>query len=193
MFRLIFVVVVVGAVGMSAYFRRRARRIETIPRAREGRTTFAARMLFAAPLFLSLVAYMVNPNWMAWSSFGLPDAVRWIAAAVALSMLPALYWVLTTIGENISETTLTKSSHVLVVRGPYRWIRHPLYTASTIAFVALGVVAANWFIIAIAVLAGLLITTLVIPREEAHLTARFGEAYRHYTTTTGAVMPRLRR
>jgi protein-S-isoprenylcysteine O-methyltransferase Ste14 len=100
---------------------------------------------------------MINPEWMAWSSFRAPTWIRWVGAAIGLAMLPVLYWILASIGSNISETTLTKSNHVLVTHGPYRWIRHPLYAVATTVFVALGLLAANWFIVAVALLAGALI------------------------------------
>lgn len=191
-FRLLFAGIFVTAITMSSIFRHRARRIGgVIPRAQEGRAALLARILFAAPLFLSIFAYMLNPAWMAWSSFDAPTWLRWTAAAVGVSMLPVLYWVLTSIGSNISETTLTKRDHALVTAGPYRWVRHPLYAASTAAFAAMGVLAANWFITTVSVLALALIRVVVIPKEEAELVRRFGDEYRRYAVRTGALLPRL--
>ena len=111
-----------------------------------------ARLLFAAPLYLSVFAYMVNPDWMVWSSFPLPSWLRWLGAALGLGMLPILYWGVSSLGSNISETFLTKEKHVLVTHGPYRWVRHPLYAVATIGFVSLSIVAANWFMMAMAFL-----------------------------------------
>jgi protein-S-isoprenylcysteine O-methyltransferase Ste14 len=72
-------------------------------------------------------------------------------------------------------------------------VRHPLYAAATTTFVALGVIAANWFLIAMALVAIALVRALVIPREETQLIERFGDEYRHYISRTGALIPRLRR
>lgn len=194
LFRWLFTGIFVATFSMSAYFRREARRSTgVISRAREGKAALAARLFFAAPLYLSILAYMLNPRWMAWSSFDASSGARWLGVAIALTMVAVLYWVLTSIGANISETTLTKTNHRLVTHGPYRWVRHPLYAAATTAFVALGLVAANWFIMAFAFAASVLVAFVVIPREEARLTQRFGEDYRHYISRTGALIPRLRR
>jgi len=193
LFRWIFILVFVGAFSISGYFRRRARQTgDVIPRAREGKLSLALRLLFAAPLYLSLLAYMVNPGWMAWSSVSLPTWLRWVAAAAGLGMLPLLVWVFTTIGRNISETYLTKADHALVTHGPYRWVRHPLYAVATAAFFSLGVVAANWFMMAMALAAILGVRLIVIPREEAELMRKFGEEYREYKKRTGTLLPRVK-
>jgi protein-S-isoprenylcysteine O-methyltransferase Ste14 len=190
LFRWIFIAIFVITLSISGYFRRKARRTGgVILRAQEGRLILGLRILFAAPLYLSLLAYMINPNWMAWSMMRLPNWLRWLGALVGLGTLPVLYWVMRSIGTNISETFLTKKNHALVTHGPYRWVRHPLYSVATVALVSLGLVAANWFMLAMAVLIIFLIALMVIPREEAQLILKFGEAYREYQQRTGRLIP----
>lgn len=193
LFRWFFVAIFVSTLSISGYFRYRARQSgEAIPRAREGNLTMLTRFLFAAPLYLPIFAYMLNPAWMAWSSIPLPVGLRWLGAAVGLGALPLVYWVVSSIGNNISETFLTKEKHVLVTHGPYRWVRHPLYSTATIALVSLSILAANWFMLAMACVAFIGIAALVIPREEAELIRRFGDEYREYVLRTGRFAPRLR-
>lgn len=192
LFRWLFIVIFLGTFGISAYFRRRARQSgETISRAREGKRVLLARMLFAAALYLPFIAYMLNPEWMAWSSLPLPTWLRWLAVVVAIAMLPLLYWVMISIGKNVSETILTKQNHVLVTHGPYHWIRHPLYTVATLGFASLSLVAANWFMMAMALMAFIGIAVFVVPREEAELTQKFGGEYREYQGRTGRFVPRV--
>ena len=192
LFRWFFITIFVGTLSISGYFRRKARQSgEAIPRAREGKLILLSRLLFAAPLYLSILAYMLNPAWMAWSAISLPKWLRWLGSAFGLAMLPLLYWVFSSIGNNISETFLTKEKHVLVTHGPYRWVRHPLYSAATISLVALSVLAANWFMLGMACAAFLGIAGLVIPREEAELIQKFGDEYREYRARTGRFAPRL--
>ena len=193
LFRWFFVAIFVGILSISGYFRYRARQSgEAIARAREGNLAMLTRFLFAAPLYLPIFAYMLNPAWMAWSAIPLPVGLRWLGAAVGLGALPLVYWVVSSIGNNISETFLTKEKHVLVTHGPYRWVRHPLYSAATIALVSLSILAANWFMLAMACVAFIGIAALVIPREEAELIRKFGDEYREYVLRTGRFAPRLR-
>jgi len=192
LFRATFVAVLTGMFFISGYFRRRARQVgDVIPRAREGKSRLLARLLVAAPLYLSMVAYAANPKWMAWSSFSLPTWLRWFGAATGLAMLPLLYWVMTSIGKNVSETYLTKESHQLVTAGPYRWVRHPLYTVAALGLVSLSLVAANWFMLAMASIAFVAIAVLVVPKEEAELVKKFGRDYRGYQRRTGRFAPRI--
>jgi len=188
-----FILIFLGVFAISVFFRARARRLGgTIPRAREGKRFAAARLAVAAPLYLPLVVYMIYPPWMEWSSLSLPTWVRWMGVVVGVAMLPGIYWVMVSIGKNVSETYLTKEGHELVQHGPYRWVRHPLYSVATTTIVALGLVAANGYILIVAVLAIIGIASLVVPKEEAELIRKFGVQYQEYQKRTGRFLPRVR-
>jgi protein-S-isoprenylcysteine O-methyltransferase Ste14 len=179
-------------VSISSVFRYMVRRTsEAIPRAREGTPVMMARLLFAAPLYLPIIAYMLNPGWMTWAALSLPNWLRWLGAAIGLAMLPLLYWVFRSIGSNISETTLTKKNHRLVTHGPFQWVRHPLYSAATVVLVSMSILAANWFMLMMACIALIGIVVLVIPREEKELIRKFGAEYQDYMRRTGRLAPRL--
>ena len=150
------------------------------------------RLAFALPLYGALVAYSIEPRWMAWSSLPIREGARWIAAGVSVATLPVIAWVLRTLGRNVSETVLVKEGQTLVTTGPYRFVRHPLYSVGLTLFVALGVVAANGFILAMALIAIGAIRLAVIPREEAALAERFGAPYESYRARTGRLVPRIR-
>jgi protein-S-isoprenylcysteine O-methyltransferase Ste14 len=191
-FHWLFIAIFVATLSISGYFRHRARRSgEVVPRAREGKPILLARFLFAAPLYLSMLTYMVHPDWMTWSSIPLPSWSRWLGAVVGLGMLPMLNWVVRSLGTNISETFLTKEHHSLVTHGPYRWVRHPLYSVATIVFASLSILAANWFMMAMAFLIIIGVSLVVIPREEAELLRKFEPEYREYMERTGRFLPRL--
>lgn len=190
LYRWCALVTLVTVIGISGTFRRRARAISgTIPRQSEQSALVAGRLALGLPLFVSVVAYLANPRWMAWAAVPLPAPLRGLGVALGALVIPGALWVLTTIGENISETVLTKERHTLVTHGPYRWVRHPLYTVGTTMFVAIGLMAANWFILAAAAAVLLAIELIVIPLEERQLIAKFGNEYRMYQATTGRMIP----
>jgi protein-S-isoprenylcysteine O-methyltransferase Ste14 len=105
--------------------------------------------------------------------------------------VPAAHWVFTSLGRNVSETVLTKSHHELVTSGPYRWIRHPLYTTGIALFLAIGLIAASWFILLFGLITVASIQIVVIPIEERELLTKFGQEYRHYMQRTGRLLPRV--
>ncbi len=151
----------------------------------------AGRLFVALPLFGGTFAYVANPTWMAWASFSIPSWARWIGVVLGLLVVPSVYWILTTLGPSVSETVLTKPQHRLVTMGPYRWVRHPLYTAGIALFGSIALMAANWFILLWALVALIGVCLVVIPREEAHLLEKFGEDYRRYHDATGSLLPWL--
>ena len=192
MFRWFAVTILLGAVGTSAYYRLRARRgSETISRRREGGFFLAVRALLALFLLFTVIAYVAIPQRMTWASFVLPAWIRWLGFIVGLLTIPAVSWVLRSLGRNVSETVLTKREHQLVTVGPYQWVRHPLYTTGIILFVALGLMLASWLVLFIAAITALLIYLLVVPAEESALVAKFGERYRAYMSGTGRLLPRV--
>lgn len=150
-----------------------------------------ARGLVAVPLFLAVVTYVVNPGWMAWASFAPPTWLRWVGVALGLLAVPAAYWVFGSLGRNVSETMLTKQHHELVTSGAYRWIRHPLYTTGIALFLAIGLMAANWFILLFVFIAFASIRLVVIPLEERELITKFGDEYWRYMQRTGVMWPRV--
>lgn len=193
-FRSIFLLVFLSSITISGYHRKRARQSGgAIPRRAEGPAALLLRMLMALVVAASFFAYVFAPHWLAWATIPLPPWLRWAAAALALACVPALWWVLVSIGENISETVLTKKAHKLVTHGPYRWIRHPLYAFSLAEMLLLAVLAANAYLLVFPLAGAVIIRLVVVPREEAHLREAFGDGYEKYSDRTGALFPRLGR
>jgi len=193
MFRWFALAVFIAALGISAWRRWLARRqMGSIPRGLEPPLLIAGRVFVAVPLFGGVVAYVANPGWMAWASVSVPFWVRWLGVALGVLTVPTIHWVLATLGANVSETILTKEHQTLVTAGPYRWVRHPLYSAGVALFLSIGLIAANWFIVLWATIAVMAVRLLVVPREEAQLVLKFGNDYRLYQSQTGSMMPPLR-
>jgi protein-S-isoprenylcysteine O-methyltransferase Ste14 len=191
-----FTAIALMAIGasISLYFRRRAAQSgDKINTAKEeGSFLLGLRSLFGMSLWISSFAYLINPRWMAWSSLPVPIWVRWTGAALMAACLPLLYWLFSSLGKNVTHTVAVRQGHTLVKHGPYRWVRHPLYSVGVAAYLGLSLLAANWFM-ALAILGTFVVLTLRTPLEERRLIERFGEEYQAYMRTTGRYLPRLRR
>jgi len=192
MYRWFAAIVLVSAIGISGFYRRRARLSgEVIARRREGGLLIFGRAVIAVPLFLSVLAWIVNPAWMAWAAFGAPAWLRNAGVGLGALAIPLARWVFSSLGRNVSETVLTKRDHALVTTGPYRWIRHPLYLTGVMVFASIGLMAANWFVLMMALLTLFGVLVIVIPREESALVEKFGDTYTAYRARTGRLLPRL--
>ena len=138
---------------------------------------------------VGLITYLVNPASMAWASVPLPVGLRWTGVALALIAGLLLVWMFRTLGGNLTDTVVTRRRHTLVTTGPYRWVRHPLYSSAALVISGNSLVAANWFFFVAGILAFLLLV-IRTRREEANLIARFGDDYRQYMQRTGRFVPR---
>jgi protein-S-isoprenylcysteine O-methyltransferase Ste14 len=192
-FRILLAFSLITGIGISATFRRKADKEsgEKVSTKDEGKPIFLALRLGGLVIWFSPIAYMINPAWMAWSKIGLPDWTRWIGVGVGVVCVGLIYWLFSSIGTGITPTVATRAEHKLVTHGPYRWVRHPLYTVGTTFFLSFGAIADNWFILSVAVISFILLA-LRTPNEEAHLIEKFGDEYRAYMKTTGAFLPKFK-
>ena len=192
-FRILAAVILFTAMGISSYFRRKADKEtgEKISRKVDGTALMTIIRIGGLVLWLSPLVYLINPKWMAWSKIELPDGVRWLGVALGILCAAGVYWLFSSIGSGITPTSATRQAHTLVTSGPYRWIRHPLYTIRSSLFVAFGMMADNWFIAALGILTFILMA-IRTPKEEANLIAKFGDEYREYMKHTGRFLPKLR-
>ena len=130
-FRVAFGIILIVSVSISGYYRARARQAApVIPRHAEGGALIVMRIIVALPLLATLLLFILYPDWLLWSKMQLPALARWSAVAVATATIPFTRWVFRSLGSNVSETILTKEGQQLVTWGPYRWIRHPLYSGA---------------------------------------------------------------
>lgn len=191
-FRVLAGLILFTGVGISGYFRRKADREsgERIPRQADGTAMMTAIRLGGLLLWLSPLAYLVNPEWMVWSKAGLPVWVRWLGVGAGVTCTGVIYWLFSSIGSGITPTSATRERHTLVTRGPYRWVRHPLYAVGSSFIVSFGMMADNWFIPFLGLLAFILMAVRT-PAEEANLIAKFGDEYRAYMQRTGRFLPRF--
>ncbi len=129
---------------------------------------------------------------MVTSSVPLPVMVRWCGAPVGAAGVALLSATLSHLGHNLTDTVVTRREATLVTTGPYRWVRHPFYTTTSLLLVSVTLLSANLLIAA----SGLLVLVLLVlrtPRKEEKLVETFGDRYREYMAQTPRFLPRLRR
>jgi protein-S-isoprenylcysteine O-methyltransferase Ste14 len=185
--------VAVIQIVISLAYGKKARAGSTIFRRRkEGLSLTVAITSFYFAYVIGFVTYLLNPTWMAWSAVGMPSMVRWIGTAPLLFGAAFMVWGLHHIGRNITISISTKEDHTLVTTGPYRWVRHPLYSGGMVEAVGLCLLMANWFVALNAGLFWVLIAYRT-PMEEKELIETFGDEYRQYVQRVGRFFPVLRR
>lgn len=139
-------------------------------------------VVFAGQVALLLVGIGVTVGWPTVASIPDPPWLR-VAGAVWIALGVALW------GLTIRVFLAGFPRGELIVRGPYRYCRHPLY-ACLIVFVVPGVavVVGSWPILAAAIL-GAVFAYPWTRREERELERSFGEEWRRYRGRTSWLLP----
>jgi len=191
-FRAVLIVVLFLILPIGIYHRLKSQATrERLDRWPEGLFILATLRPVGITLWLGLIAWMIDPGWMAWSSVTLPSWLRWTGVGVIAIACGLLVWTFRCLGKNLTDTVVTRQRHTLVVHGPYRWVRHPFYDSAALLAVAVSLITANWFLF---VIGGVLFCLLIIRTrtEEQNMVARFGDSYRTYMELTGRFLPKIR-
>lgn len=190
-FRLLFACLLVPGVTVGFVHRWKASRTaEKLDRSQEGFAMLLSLRLLGLAAWVTLIAYLIDPEWLAWGRVDLPAWVRVLGFAIGLVSVAWLVWVFRTLGANITDTVVTRDNHALVTGGPYRYVRHPFYAGGFHLMLAIALVTANWLLALLYVAIGVLLT-IRTDKEEEKLVERFGDGYREYMSRTPRFRPRL--
>lgn len=145
--------------------------------------------LVGPPVALVCLAFLIQPRWVDFASIDAPPWLRLLGAPAALAGLALFGWMFRHLGLNVTPTSMPRGNATLVTSGPYRWVRHPMYSAALILIAAATLLTAN----AVVAIGGIPMFALLAARsrlEERRLVEKFGDAYRAYQRRTGRFLPR---
>ena len=118
-------------------------------------------------------------------------ATFFAGAAILIAGLAFAVWARIHLGRNWSSTVTLKEGHRLIRSGPYRLVRHPIYTG-LISGVAGTAIASGEVRAAIAVVLLTVAFLFKSKREEQFMVKEFGDQYVQYQKEVGAFVPFLR-
>ena len=190
-FRLALAIVIMLTIAVVAYHRiQAASSKETISRKEEGYLFAIALRLSGLALFVITFTFLIAPQSVQWAMFPLPRPIRSIGFVTGLLSSLLMYWTLSSLGKNLTDTVVVRKAATLVTHGPYRWVRHPFYVTTGLVMFSVTLLTANWLI----GLASLFVLSMLIyrtSREEQKLVERFGQEYVDYMARTNRFLPRI--
>lgn len=190
-FRIALLALLIPAAVVGAYHRLQAAATRgKISRREEGYLFAAVLRLSGLATFVAIVTWLVSPATVAWARLPLPAPVRWSFVGLGFGCTGLLYWTLSSLGKNLTDTVVTRTNATLVTRGPYRWVRHPFYVTGALMLLAITGLTANGLVGGLG-LVPLVLLAIRTPKEEQMLVARFGTAYEDYMQRTGRFVPCL--
>lgn len=190
-FRLLFGIFWIVAFLVRIYFQKKAAGAE-IRRKREGGRTLPYFFLFMFSYIL-LLGYVFT-GWFDFAQVNLPVWIRLVFGAGSLVLYVWLFgWSHMVLGKNWSPGLVIFTSHQLVTSGPFRYVRHPMYTAFILSAIGWLFLSANWLLGGFYFLSAVAMIAERLRDEERMLVETFGDEYRAYKSKTPGIFPRFSR
>jgi protein-S-isoprenylcysteine O-methyltransferase Ste14 len=146
-------------------------------------TALHQSMLTAALFLLFLRIPGLTGRWLPLTPVAAPCGIALEAAAAMLGVWARLH-----LGKNWSAAITAKVGHQLIRTGPYRLLRHPIYTAMFGIYTGIAIASGEWH-----AAAGVALLTVAYWRkirlEEQNLERVFGAEYQDFRTHSWALIP----
>lgn len=152
----------------------------------------ASQIAYRLPIliFVALMIYARHHEAGFWAAPVLPrnPALGVLAVLITAAGFAFTLWARAILGGNWSGAVTIKVGHELVRTGPYRLVRHPIYTGVIVALFGSALAWNQWSAFAAVPLFWLSFTIKRL-KEERFMRQIFGSQYDDYARTTGAIFP----
>lgn len=132
----------------------------------------------------------MKPRWLQILIFPASPWLQFLAISITAAGIGFAIWARAYLGGNWSSSVTVKVGHQLIRTGPYRWVRHPIYSGLILGLfgTALAQRKIAGLVSVILFYIGFKIKSRI---EERAMTTTFGVEYQEYTRSTGAIFPKL--
>jgi protein-S-isoprenylcysteine O-methyltransferase Ste14 len=114
-----------------------------------------------------------------------------IAIVSAIISVVTVMTAVKTLGKEWSITARVVAGHKLATEGPYRFVRHPIYTGMLGMLIGTGIAVSYWPSVLVAMALFLIGTSIRIRIEERLLRETFGSEFETYARSVPALVPGL--
>ncbi len=142
---------------------------------------FAAEALAVAGSLTAALAWPASRLPGGWNAFG--PGLALLSVGIVVNR-----WARHTLGTLYRPVVTIVEDHRIVTAGPYRTVRHPMYTGSCLMCLGIGLMMGTWIGLAIWVVPiGALVHRIKV--EEQVLEDALGDSYRAFGTTRRRLLP----
>jgi protein-S-isoprenylcysteine O-methyltransferase Ste14 len=120
----------------------------------------------------------------------LSTTLRFLSIFTGCLGLTLIGWASFILDGEFSETIELKENHRLITKGPYHYIRHPIYSGFILMHLGITMALSNLLIFFIFNVGLAILLIERIPREEKVLKAYFGIKWIEYCKNTGRFLPK---
>lgn len=162
-------------------------------KATKKREAYSQRLVYSLLLFIAFWLLLEPEPYFGWFKTRFVPAEpfwQWFGVAVTAAGVALAIWARRHIGSNWSGIVTLKEGHELIRTGPYRSIRHPIYTGMLIGLLGSAITVGEVRgLIGVAV--GWLSFYIKARREESFLSQEFGPAFEAHKRSTGMFLPKF--
>jgi len=147
----------------------------------------ARAVVFLLAIFLMTYNRIPIP-WLYRQFYAQSFLAFWVGAGITIAGMAFAVWARMHIGRNWSRSVTLKEDHELITSGPYRLVRHPIYTGILTGLAGSAIALAQVRgVIGFAMIA--ILMWLKLSREERFMREQFGERYNAYAQRVAALVP----
>ena len=186
-----FVIGWLSVLGMRAYYTR-------LKKKNRPEISYRTPPYIIITVFGILLAMLVVPMlviftpWFALFSLPLSISLRAAGLIGFLTSIFLLWWVHASLGTNFSQKLEILENHQLITDGPYKYVRHPMYSQFLLWVVFQGLLLANSFVLVFGIAAWVFFCCVRLPPEEEMMRKKFGYEYDLYALKTGCLFPKIK-
>jgi protein-S-isoprenylcysteine O-methyltransferase Ste14 len=168
-------------------FERRAKRVPSVKRSRP---VSERAGLSAATLGLAVVPAVYVATGIPRAADYVPNNIAVLAGtAVYLAALLVFRLSHKSLGKNWSISLDIREKHRLISSGPYRLVRHPMYTSFLLMAIGQALLLPNWIVALAGILGVTILVSLRLKKEEAMMLEVFDKEYESYMHRTKRMIP----
>ena len=172
-----------------AYWSVSALKLKSIKR-REPRGERLIQLVFMVAAYFLMFNDQFSRGWLTTRFLPASPSIGKFAVTVTVVGIALAIWARWHLGENWSATVTLKEGHELISSGPYRYMRHPIYSGMLLAFVGTALALGEYRAL---ISVGIVVVAFYTKakKEELFLTQEFGEKFREHSRRTGMFLPKF--
>jgi protein-S-isoprenylcysteine O-methyltransferase Ste14 len=132
--------------------------------------------------------FIINPIFLDWSAFPFPIWIRWMGVILTVLGICVEFTTQLYLGRNYSTLLHIREEQSLITTGPYRYVRHPMYTALITTGIGMTLLSANWYF-GLPFIVTIIVIIFRIKKEEEAMIEKFREEYIRYMKKTKRFIP----
>ena len=187
--KIIFMVLYVAAAASRAPYAQKVKKLKIKKSKRK--VIEAITMVPVALALMILPLFYVFSPWLDSFNMGLRLWVR-IVGVIGFSVAVFMHaWTHYTLKTNWAPFLEIHKGHKLITSGPYKHVRHPMYTAFWLWSIFQGILLSNWLVLILGIASFALMYFIRINYEEELMIEEFGKKYKSYMKKTGRLFPKI--